>query len=58
MKNLLNKNKTQKLTNFVRAIKNCFAGHMQPAGRGLPTPGIEIYIRDKRVKQSYKIMIL
>jgi hypothetical protein len=35
MKNLLNKNKTQKITTLVQAIKNCFAG------RGLPTPFID-----------------
>jgi hypothetical protein len=35
MKNLLNKNKTQKLTTFMRAIKNFFAG------RGLPTPALK-----------------
>jgi hypothetical protein len=32
IKNVLNKTKTQKLTTFVRAIKNCFVGHMRPAG--------------------------
>jgi hypothetical protein len=41
MKNLLIKNKTQKLTTFVRAIKNRFAGHMRPVGRGLPTPDLD-----------------
>jgi hypothetical protein len=40
MKNVMNKNKTQKLTTFMRTIKNCFPGHMRPAGRGLPTPDI------------------
>jgi hypothetical protein len=28
----------QKLTTFVRAIKNGFTDYMWPAGRGLPTP--------------------
>jgi hypothetical protein len=46
MKNLLNKNKTQKLTTLVRAIKNCFAGHMRPPGGRLPTPALNYTLYD------------
>jgi hypothetical protein len=49
----LNINRTKKLTTFVRAIKNCFTGHMQPAARGLLTT-VLMAVASFVVIKSYK----